>query len=158
MAIDIELATNLIQAVNQGISGVQLAPSLDKYPTALDTANLPCLLTWPADGAWYAKGGGYKVDHRTFLIVGYIQPLGQSDIPSRAVDAVRLFQTVRARYITAATIPLADPDDNSGYQITAESGPETRHTDGGLQSDLRFGGTLYHGFIVRLSVRILFSV
>jgi hypothetical protein len=158
MAVDEELATNLIQAVNRGIAGVRKAPDLASYPTAIDTSDLPYVLTWLGPGQWYIKGGGYKVDKRTMLLICYIQPLGQNDIPSRAVQAVRLHQTMRATYITASTVPLADPDTNSGYQITVTSGEGTPHSDTGLRSDLQFGGKAYHGFILQVNINILWSV
>lgn len=166
MAVDIELAINLIQAQNAGVTWtkadgstgrIALCPSLDKYPTNLTTANLPCVITWPADGSWYIKGGGYRVDHRAMRILGFVEPLGQSDIPSRALDATRLLQALRNLWITASTVPIQDPVGGVNYQITAESGPDKPHTDRGLVSDLSFGGTTYHGFEITLNIRTLWS-
>lgn len=159
MAFDIELAINLIQAKHRALTGFPTlyAPNLDAYPTVLDTPNLPCLLTWPADGAWFQKGHGYKVDERVFLVLGFVEPLGQNDIPSRAVAAVQLLQSVRAMWVTPANIPL-DSGASSGYQITVESSSENRHSDQGITPDLAFGGKAYYGFRLRLNTRILWSI
>lgn len=161
MAVDIELAINLMQAVNRQLITANLArkaPDLASYPTVIDTADLPYLLTWPSNGSFYIKGGGYKVDRRTMLVIGYVQPFGQNDVPSRAVQGVRLLQAAREKWISAATVPLADPGANSGYQITIESGPDSPLADGGLQSDLKFAGKDYHGFVLRVNINILWSV
>lgn len=157
MTIDIELATNLMQAVNRGISGVANAPDLALYPTSIETTDLPYLLTWPSAGSWYAKGDGWKVDDRQMLVIGYVEPLGQGEIPSRAVEAVQLFQAVRSAYISRANIPLQFPTGSSPYQIVVASSSDHHHSDGGLVSNLRYQGATFHGFILTVNVRILWS-
>jgi hypothetical protein len=157
MAVDIELAINLIQAQNLLVSGVLEAPALSAYRTAIDTPNLPYVITWPAEGSFYAKGGAYKADHRIMRVIAFVEPLGQSDLPTRAVEAVQLLQAMRDRWITNSVIPLQDPVGGVVYQITAESGPDRPHSDTGLVSNLVFSGRQFHGFEIRLNVRILWS-
>jgi hypothetical protein len=90
---------------------------------------------------------------RTALVLLYVEPLGQNDIPSRAVEAVRLLAALRETYINVANIPLALPDDNTGgYQLTFESGPETPHTDEGIVPNLSYGGAAYYGARLRVTV------
>ena len=168
MADDIELAINLVQAVNLSVlntvyagntaydASAPHAPSLENYLTVLDSANLPYVLTWPGPSRFYSKGGGWIVDMETLMIVCYVQPLGLNDIPSRATEAVRLYQVMRRKYTTVATIPLASPATSAGYQITAESGPNSPHSSDGIQSNLNFAGKPYLGFTLHLNVRIQF--
>ena len=142
MAIDIELAIQLIQAQNRTITGVGLVPDLKDYPSSLQDGQLPCVITWPGPGRWNNKGHGWWEDHRTFLIVVYVLPLGQQLAGLRAVRATQVLQALRAHYIAAANIPLADPTiANGGYQITVESGQGSGHSDEGLRGDLSMAGT-----------------
>lgn len=155
MATDIELAIQLIQAKNRQIPGVGLVPDLSGYLASLQDGQLPYVITWPGPGRWNNKGHGWWEDHRTFIIVCYVLPLGQQLIGLRAVKAVQFLQAMRAFYITAANIPLAEPTlANGGYQITVESGQGTPHSDEGLRSDLDMAGTPYHGFMLNLNVCI----
>lgn len=155
MAVDIELAIQLIQAENRGITGVTLAPELKDYKASLQDGQLPYVITWPGPGRWNNKGHGWWEDKRTFFILVYVLPLGQQLIGLRAVAATQLLERMRAHYITAANIPLADPTvANGGYQITVESGQNTPHSDEGLRSDLEIAGTPYHGFMINLNVCI----
>lgn len=155
MAIDIELAVNLMQAVNRGVTGVVSAPNLDAYPTSIDTASLPFVLTWPGPGSFYAKGGGYKVDDRTFRVLCFLQPLAQDDLPSNAVNAVQLLQAMRETYIENTTIALADPDTNDGYQIVVTSSTDNPQSDNGITPGLQFRGVPFIGFELQIRCRIL---
>ena len=146
----IEDTINLLQALNQGITGIPpgAAPALTNYPTVIDFT--PFVITWPADGSWYIKGAASKQALRTYRVICFVESLGVNDIPSRAVEAVQLLQRFIDAYITAANVAQADPPT---YQVTIESGPDTPHTDGGLISSLTFGGKAYHGFELRIGVR-----
>lgn len=157
MAVDIELAINLMQAQHRGLSLVSYAPDLSDYPTALDTPLLPCVLTWPETGAWGQKGHGYKFDTRTMLVMGFCEPLNQSDLPTRAGEAVRTLQQVRSFWATASNLSL-DTGVTSGYQITVKSAVENAQTDQGIGPQLTMGGKTYHGFILRVAVSIQWKV
>ena len=153
----INTTIDLLQALHRSMSGIRKAPNLAKYPTVIDTADLPFVIAWPSDGQFAIKGGGFKQSHRTYRVLVYVEPIGQNDIPSRAVAAVALLQTMLNAYISAANVPLADPTSTNPYQVTIESGPTAPHTDGGIVSNLVFGGKPYHGFEIRLNVRELWS-
>ena len=154
--INVHLAINRIQARNRTITGVKTAPDLEGYLAAVQVGQLPYVITWPGDGQWGIKGHGWKTDHRTMLVIVFVEPLGQGSIPTRAVQAIDLFDRVRDYYLTAANISLAEPNTD-GYQITVESSPNVSHSDNGLQSDLAIGGQTYHSFILRLKTRILWT-
>lgn len=162
MATDLELAINTLQAVNRtvltavGIPDVGTvtgkAPDLSNYPTGAP-AEPPLVLVWPVDGSWYQKGHGYKIDDRTFLLICFVEALGQNLIPQRAQLAVQLLQAMRNQYITPATIAL-DTGGISGYQMTVSSRDGNPQSDGGIVSNLEIGGNLYAGFTIRLHVRL----
>lgn len=152
--IDLTLAINKLQALHRSISGVRYAPDLSAYPTVLDTANLPAVITWPVDGSWYMKGGGWKVDERTMLVLVYVQPLAQNDIPSNAAASVALLGRLREAYITYANALQATPDIDSGYQMTLNSGPERPMSDGGIEANLSFGGAAFYGARIRVNVHL----
>lgn len=143
-------AIDALQALHRTVAGVQTAPALATYPTVIDTAMLPCLIVWPTQGQWYVKGGAERQMLRTFSVIAYVEPLGQNTAPTRAVQAIDLLQRLINTYTDVANIPLAGPPP---YQLTIESAPERQHSDGGLQSDLAFGGRAFHGFVVSLNVR-----
>lgn len=148
---------NLLQAVNRSITGVKKAPVLEKYPTQLNTADLPFVISWPAEGTWHHEGmgGALKRQDRVYRILVYIEPLGQNDIPTRAAAAAVLLQRFIEKYLDPATVALADPSGSNPYQVTVEEGANSPHSDGGLVSNLVFGGVPYHGFEVRVRVREL---
>jgi len=150
---DFTLLINRMQALHRAITGIRYAPPLDKYPTSLQTPSLPAVLTWIGPGSFATKGGGWRWDARTALVLLYIEPLGQNDIPSRAVEAARLFAALRQIYIDVAEIPLALPGDNvGGYQLTLESSIDNPHTDEGLVPNLSYGGAAYYGARLRINV------
>ncbi len=142
---------NLLQTLNASIQGVVAAPQLADYPTSVNTFNLPLVITWPTRGEWYSKGGGAKQSTRTYEVICYVQPIAQNDIPSNLVLSTPLLQRFLDAYIDVQNIPQSTPPQ---YQITIESSPNgTHHTDDGIRSDLMFGGTAYHGFILHVQVR-----
>lgn len=163
MSDGLELTINAMQArmlaaLRASFPRLQ-APALERYPTSLDTAALPMLLTWPADGSWYLKGDGFAEDTRTMTVTGYLAPLGQDDIPSRVLDSVRMLGALRNLWLSRASIALISPDDNpGGYQTTIESAHGLGHSDGGVMTGPVFGGTRYEGFVLRVRTRIAWVV
>lgn len=141
-----------LQALHRTVSGVITAPALAGYPTVLETAMLPCVLVWPVQGSWYVKGGAARQMVRTMQVLGYVEPLGQNTIPTRAVQAIDLLQRLINLYTTISAIPLSNPPP---YQLTIESSSDLPHQDGGLQADLAFGGRAYAGFMISLNVRAI---
>lgn len=148
-------AVNALQTLNASIAGVTFAPQLSAYPTQLNTMQLPALLTWPSDGQLYVKGGAARASVRTFVVLGFVQPLTQNDIPTNAAAALLLLQRCINAYTNVSNIPLANPSPTVPYQLTIESGPDMQHSDGGLVPDLSFGGAAFHGFRLRINVRAL---
>lgn len=156
MAVDLELACNSIQALiraNMVPSMVQSAPDMQEYLTSLHDAQCPYVFTWPSDGSWYQKGGGYKADERTLTIFCLVESLAQKDIPTRAVQGVRVLQAMRNLFIIPQNIPLT-AIDTTGYQITVASRADNPQTDTGLRADLPYTGAPWFGFSIPLKVRI----
>lgn len=159
----LELTINAMQARSLFVLRADFprlqAPALSRYPTSLDTAALPMLLTWPADGTWYLKGDGFAEDTRTMTMTGYLAPIGQDDIPSRVLDSVRMLEALINLWLTRASIALIDPGSNAGgYQATIESAHGLGHSDGGVMTGPVFGGTRYEGFVLRIRTRIAWVV
>lgn len=159
MAVDLELACNSVQALIRNNLGsmIQGAPDMDEYLPALHDALCPYVFTWPSDGAWYQKGGGYKVDERTLTVFCLVESLAQKDIPSRVVQGTRLLQAMRNLFIVPANIPLT-AIDATGYQITIASRFDNPQTDTGLRADLPYTGSPWFGFSIPLKVRIQWIV
>jgi hypothetical protein len=150
---------DLIQTINRGISGVRRAPPLVSMPTQINTADLPFVVTWIGDGTSFHKGLNtslLRMD-RTYRIIAFVAPLGQSIIPDRATEAALLLQHVIEAWLRVESVALADPDANGGYQVTLQVSETQPIRDSGLRSDLMFGGVPYHGFEVSLPVRELWT-
>lgn len=159
MAVDIELACNLVQAKLATLQPQFLAQvplDMEHYPTAMADELCPYAMTWPGDGSWYQKGGGYKVDIRTCTVFVFVESLRQKDMATRTLQGTRVLQAVRNLFIIPANIPL-DYGNTSGYQITLESAPGTPHSDTGLRGDFPFTGSPWMGFSIALKVRIMWQ-
>ena len=144
---------NYLQTLNQSITGVTWAPQVAAYPTVIDTPNCPVVLSWPADGQFYIKGGAARQLLRTWRVVCFLEPVAQNDTPSNAVDAMMLMQRMINAYISVANVAQANPPP---YQLTIESGPDQQHSDGGLTAGLLFRGVPFHGWELRVTVRALY--
>lgn len=143
-------ALNYLQALNRTIDGVT-APSVDKYPTVIDTPSLPFAMTWPSSGEAWQKGHGYDQANRTYRVIVYLQAVSQDDVPSRTVNGARLLQQFINLYVNPINTPQAAPPP---YQLTIKSGPDGPHiTDGGLVASLSFGGRTFIGFELSVSVQ-----
>lgn len=157
MAVDIELACNLIQATIatnlQPLFVANVPLSMKDYPTAMDDALCPYVLTWPGPGSWYQKGHGYKIDDRTCIIYVIIESLAQKDIPTRTMQGTRILQATRNIFATAGNLQL-DSGSVSGYQIVVSSKDGTPQSDSGLESNLPFSGKPWFHFQIPLRVRI----
>lgn len=149
MAVDTTI--NLLQTLNASIQGVVSSPQMSAYPTVIDTAACPYVITWPTQGDWYMKGGGWKVQTRTYAVLCYVVPIAQDDIPSNLTLSAPLFQRFIDAYVSAANIAQANVPT---YQVTIASREDgTHHTDDGIRSDLRMSGKTWHGFILHVRVR-----
>jgi hypothetical protein len=156
MADDLELACNSIQALiraNMIDTLIQNAPDMEHYATSLHDAQCPYVFTWPGDGSWYQKGGGFKVDERTLIVFCIVESLAQKDIPTRVIQGTRLLQAMRNLFIVPANISLTDIGVTN-YQITVASRSDQPQTDTGLRADLPYSGAPWFGFSIPLKVRI----
>ncbi len=160
MAVDIELACNLIQAKIATLQPTLVANvplDMEHYPTAMADELCPYVFTWPSDGSWFQKGHGYKIDDRTCTVFVIIESLAQKDVPTRLVQGVRILQAVRNLFATAGNLQL-DDGSVSGYQIVVASKDGTPQSDTGLRSDLPFSGKPWFHFRIPLKVRIQWIV
>lgn len=156
MAVDIELACNLIQAkiaAQLRPTYVSNVPDVEQYLTSLEDALCPYVMTWPGPGSWAQKGGGYKFEERTFNVFCFVESLAQKDIPSRTHQGIQILQAMRSLFATAGNIQL-DDGVTSGYQITVASRVGNEQTDTGLTASLPFSGSPWFGFSIPLKVRI----
>lgn len=146
---------NYLQKINRGVQGVKYAPQVSKYPTVIDTANLPLVLTWPGPAEFWLKGGGWREERRTYRVLCYILPLTQNDIPTRTLEGAALLQRFINAYTDVNNVAQANPPP---YQLTIESAPTgTHHTDNGLDAQPTFGGKPYAGFELGIVVRALWQ-
>lgn len=139
---------NYLQVLNRTLIN---APAVDKYPSVIDTPNLPVAITWPGAGEYWLKGGGWHFTERTYRILVYIQVLNQDDIPSRAVYSATLFGQFVNLYTDPSIVAQSNPPP---YQLTIESGPSgPHHSDDGLVPSLSFGGRPFLGFELAIRTR-----
>ncbi len=159
MAVNLELACNLIQAKIRDNLGslIQNAPDLENTLPALHDALCPYVMTWPTEGQFYQKGGGYKVIEGTCTIFCFVESLAQKDIPLRAVQGTRIMRAMINLFATAANIPLAEIDA-TGYQITVTSKVDSPQSYSGLRGNFPYSGLPWFGFSIPLNVRIQWIV
>lgn len=143
---------NYLQTINRAVTGVAYAPPVSEYPTTIDTPNCPMVISWPADGQWYIKGGAARQMVRTWRVICYIEPVAQNDTPSNAEAALLVMQRLINAYISVANVSQANPPP---YQLTIESGPDMQHSDGGLGLNM-FRGVQFVAFELRINVRALY--
>ena len=151
------LLANRLQQIHRAVAEVRNAPNVAQYFTVLDTPNCPYVMTWIGPGALYSKGGGWKVEQATARIFGFIEPLGQADIPTRTADGLAALSALTERYVTIGEVQLFTPGqaEAEGYQMTIETGPNGQNvTHGGLRADLQFGGRVFVGFEIQVPVLI----
>jgi hypothetical protein len=142
---------NYLQTLARNTQGVVYAPPVNEYPTTLDTPNCPMVVSWPADGSWYVKGGAARQQVRTWRVACYVEPIAQNDIPSNTEAALLVMQRLINTFTNVANIPQANPPP---YQLTIESSIDMQHSDAGL--DVRpFRGVVFAGFELRVHVRAL---
>lgn len=142
---------NALQVLNQSIAGMN-APQVADYPTSLDTQNLPFILTWPAEGDFWLKGGGWRQMDMTYRVIGYVQALGQDDFPSRTLAGVAALNKLINVYVNVANVALVTPPPP--YQLTIASAPDgARHHHTGLDATPTWGGKQYVGFEIQVRIR-----
>ena len=148
IAIDIMGALQALVTAN--ITGV-IAPQPAQYPTAIDTAGAPIVLTFLAGGESWQKGPNYSQGQYTYRVIVFLDPVAQNDIPVHVVDGANLIQKFHNLFDKSTNTPLFNP---GAYQATIESGPtgpHITHTEPG--PDLMFRGGAWYGFELQVPVR-----
>lgn len=150
-ALQAKLAQISITTTNSRQRITLKAPDVSKYPTGMSTAQLPLALTWPGASTFDFEGigGGKRRFMQGITVVVYMQPLGQNDIPTRLDEALMMLDAVRNTLLDNTAIV----DDV--YQVTLAQSLNQPHRDSGLNANLQFGGTVYFGFTVDVTMRIL---
>ncbi len=140
-----------------GHTSIMKAPDVSRYPTGMNTAQLPLALTWPGASSFDYEGmaGGKRRFAQSLTIIVYIQPLGQNDIPSRAEEALLWLDVVRNKLLDVVAIFDVG---QKGYQVTLQQSQGQPHRDSGLISSLQFGGVPHFGFTIDVTARILRSI
>lgn len=152
--MSIPATIDLIQTVNRGVAGVRLAPALAAYPLKADTADLPLVLTWPSEGTWQSElGGSKRRQDRTYRVICFLEPLGQSELPKRLDNAAMLLQAMIETWLEPYTAALASPVNAGDKQVTVAIGQALEDT--GITPTLTIGGVPHFGFELRLRVREL---
>ena len=150
IADTVDLIQTLIRNAGLGTT----VPAFAAYPLKADTADLPLILTLPSEGTFHHKGvgGALKRQDRTYRVIVFVEPLGQSVFPTRAIAAATLLQSLIDLFLMPSSVALADPPT---YQVTIEEGAGNPHSDTGIVPSLEIGGAAHHGFEIRLRVREL---
>jgi hypothetical protein len=130
-----------LQKLNRVVEGIRSAP--DKYPAALNTANLPLCLTWPGSGVYsplVTRALKRKME-RTYSVRVYLEPVGQSNTSIPFETGVGLLDSFLTLYMENRTLA------NGYIQIQ-------RIEDSGLIAggELTYAGIEYRGFVLRLNV------
>lgn len=154
LATTIDLIQTLIRT---NVAAARSVPALASYPLTAPTANLPLILTVPGEATWSTKGveGALRREDRTYRIICFYEPLGQSELPTRMLGAATLLQSVKD--VILGTPALADPVNYGDYQVTLEQSESTPHQDDGITPNQMIGGANYHGWEIRVRVRELWA-
>lgn len=148
---------DLIQAVNRTITGTTTVPSFSQYPLTADTVRLPMVLTWPLNGTWRREQfGGKKREDRVYVIMVFVAPIGQGEMPARSSLAVTLLDAFREKWLSLDANGWPTALQNSAPQVTvAWDGEYPQDTGVGVLPSLKVGGTDYTGFELRIKIREL---
>jgi hypothetical protein len=140
------IAANLaaLQARHAGISGVVSAPTA--YPTGLNAADLPCIITDVLKGKtdWETHGGDLALEVRAYRVRCFCLAGGLGvGFDQGKQQAIAVLDGVLASY-------RASPTLTSSAAIRIEAGVE----DTGVRSDMKYTDpdTSYYGFELLVSV------
>lgn len=129
-----------LQAIHAAVSGVTSAPTT--YPAALDTAGLPCVLTFPGEAEHMPGRVGATKTAREYRAILYCNPVGQGQgVNEGAQEVVTLLPLIVAAYVANRTI--------SSGGASARVGVPIRDSGHVLST---YAGTDYHSVVFRLSV------
>lgn len=137
MSITTTIAT--LQAKHALITGITKAPT--DWPSSLNTADLPLVITLPSAGSWTTAAIGLARQDRTYRIMVYVEPLGQRTVDERMDAVIPIIGRFGAAYL--ADLGIAADANIDQVQIPfTDTGPTV----------LEFGGIEYIGFEMQLTV------
>lgn len=148
--MSVEATVTALQALHSTVTGVKRAPSLADYPDAINTTDLPLVLTWPGKGQWLALNQGYRRQDRVYLVEVYLRPAGQGNgLGGAAQLGAQLLQRLGELYLAAESVQLVNTPP---YQATLK--PDGAHIeDSGIgETMLVYGKQTFYGFVVQVGV------
>lgn len=131
-----------LQTIHRNISGIKTAPLvLGDYPPQIRTAQLPIVLTVPADSTWSMRTHSGDYDEiRSYRVMVYVDPVAQGKPFEYAETALGLIEIFGIVYLKNYKLATNKYIDISNIQDT------------GLQVK-GYAGIDYHGFEYNLSIR-----
>lgn len=134
-----------LQSLHQSIPGVASAPTT--YPASINSADLPLVLVWPAEGEWSqgAMNAQRRLD-RTYRVQVFVSALGQQELDEALQASIDLLDAFGEAYLNPDNFTLL----NGAVQATIKTGVGDI-ADGGV-AVLAYAGTEYQGFEYRLTV------
>lgn len=136
-----------MQTLHATVDGVTTAPTV--YPSSLNTPDLPCVLTLPAEGTIDLEAIAARKRHDgIYRVFVYVAPIAQgTPVDEGTQTAILLMQALIDAYVTAANIVLT----NTPSQATLKTSKDNpiRHSALGV---ITFGEIAYRGFTFDVGV------
>lgn len=130
-----------LQTLHAGISGIKSAPTA--FPSNVNTASLPLVLTMPGPANWLEQAVGLKRQNREYIVRVYVNPVAQDKAgPENAMTTINaLIQLFGRAYLAdlslSGAIDHIDRIEDSGAVENME---------------LTTAGITYYGFVFRLGI------
>lgn len=163
----IAFVINKLQQINDEVTGIESAPQLDNYPSAIDTFQTSIVLTEKEDGSFRGQNDNNDATDQ-YVIRALLDTIGQGNKGYKMEQAYRLLDAFRTKYLDPATYQALDPDGN----YVAAYMPVLRLEDPRIQIDPASfndtglisveypegsGRVYYPAFEVRLSVKTIWE-
>lgn len=132
---------NTLQALHATVTGVVSAPTA--MPASLNTADMPIVLTFPAECTWgMLTAGSLRRQDRVYKVRCYVAPSVQgAGVDEGYQQCLPIIQAMAEAYLAA----MAWTTSTATVFINSVQ-------DMGLDGQLMFAGTAYRGFEFRLTV------
>ena len=141
--MSITAITEALQDIHAGIDGIASAPQPAKYRAAIDTGDLPLVLTWPGPSEWGPQALGLNRSDRTYIVRVYVEPIGQGTLAQRTLQIMPLLDAIGQAYLN---------DRSLGGAVDHIGGPMGAITDTGAVVLPPLAGIEYAGFEFRVPV------
>lgn len=116
-----------MQTLNLAVVGITAAP--DAYPGALNTADMPIAITWPAEGQTSGTFGS-NISQRAYTITVYVKPTQQGlGVDEGWQSVMTLLQRMIDKYRDSDSVLLVN---DGTYQASIRSGAEAPISDNGI--------------------------